>query len=92
MLRVVLVALVIAEIVLLTVLMQAPTNAASSNYENYMWSFATVGSNQVVCKKMVIHPKQQKLSHPSKSVPVDIASGIVDDSYCSPLAKPLAQQ
>lgn len=87
MLRIVVVALVV-ELVLLTLLTQSPTDAASRKFENYMWSFADVSSNQVVCKKMVIYPEKESVYRGSKSIKMYSTSIVVNDSYCANLAKP----
>ena len=98
MLRIVFVALVIVELVLLTTLAIAPVNAAisnpanaaSGNLENYTWAFADLGSNQVVCKKVVMHPEKQLQRSSSKEQVLKMRSKstVVSDSYCANLAKP----
>ncbi len=93
MLRIVVVVLVTLELVLLTAFALAPANATSSDVGNYAWGFAYVGSNQVVCKKMVMHPQEQiqsQLDH-RKVVKVSYDSTVVSDSYCANLAKPYPQ-
>ena len=93
MLRIVFLGLVVLELVLLTTLALSPVNAAISNpeqvasdkLESYIWSFADLGSNQVVCKKIVMHPESQ-LRRSSSNNPVikmDSTSTIVNDSYCA---------
>jgi hypothetical protein len=101
MLRIVFVALVIVELVLLTTLAIAPVNAAisnpanaaSGNLENYIWAFADLGSNQVVCKKVVMHPEAQLLrpSSNERVVKMNSTSRVVSDSYCVNSAKPYQQ-
>ena len=90
MLRIVVVVLVTLELVLLTAFALAPANATSSDVGNYAWGFAYVGSNQVVCKKIVIHPEEQLKSSSDrrKVVKVTYGSTVVSDSYCANLAKP----
>jgi hypothetical protein len=90
MLRIVVVALVTLELILLTSFALAPANATSSDLENYIWSFADVGSNQVVCKKVVMHPQKQLKSQwdNRQLVQMSSSSTVVNDSYCANLAKP----
>jgi hypothetical protein len=90
MLRFVVVALVTLELVLLSAFALAPAHATSSDFENYMWGFAEIGSSQVVCKKVVMHPEAQLNDRSSnrKMVRMDSTSTVVDDSYCANLAKP----
>lgn len=91
MLRIVIVVLVTLEIVLLTALTLSPAEATTtSDYVNYMWSFADVGSNQVVCKKVVLHPEKQLKSDESdrQVVKMSSKSSVVSDSFCANTAKP----
>jgi hypothetical protein len=53
MLKSVVVALVSLGLVILTTLALAPADAATSNSETYIWSFASLDSNQLVCKQVV---------------------------------------
>ena len=90
MVRLVVVFLVTLELVLLTAFALAPAHATSTDVENYTWGFAYVGSNQVVCKKLAMHPQEQiqsQLDH-RKVVKVSYDSIVVSDSYCANLAKP----
>ncbi|HBB31231.1 MAG TPA: hypothetical protein DDZ80_28275 [Cyanobacteria bacterium UBA8803] len=90
MLKIVTVALVIAELVLLTTLTIAPAQATLSDSEFYTWSFAYPGSNQVVCKQIVMHPEKQIQSPSSERKVTKISSNsiVVSDSYCANLTKP----
>ena len=90
MVRLVVVFLVTLELVLLTAFALAPAHATSTDVENYTWGFAYVGSNQVVCKKLAMHPQQQIQSQfdRRKVVKVSYDSTVVSDSYCANLAKP----
>ncbi|HAA27307.1 MAG TPA: hypothetical protein DCE56_06030 [Cyanobacteria bacterium UBA8553] len=90
MVRLVIVFLVTVELVLLTAFALAPANATSTDVENYSWGFAYVGSNQVVCKKLAMHPQEQIQSQLDrrKVVKVSYDSTVVSDSYCANLAKP----
>ena len=87
----VVVALVTLTLVVLTAFLVAPASATSSDFENYMWSYAGVGSNQVVCKKIVMHPEKQIQDRSSnrKVVKMYSTSMVVSDSYCTDLAKPV---
>jgi hypothetical protein len=84
MLRLVIVALVTLELVLLTAFF-SPADAASSNFEHYIWSYASVGSNQLVCKKVVMHPDEGWQSRSSKNQPVKMntTSTVVSDRFCA---------
>ena len=98
MLRIVFVGLVILELVLLTTLALSPVNAATSNpdsaasdkLESYIWTFADLGSNQIVCKKIIMYPEEQLLrtSSNERAVKMNSTSSIVSDSYCANSAKP----
>ncbi|MBD0343580.1 MAG: hypothetical protein ICV63_01825 [Coleofasciculus sp. Co-bin14] len=90
MLRIVVVALVTLGLVLVTTLTLAPAQATSSDFENYIWSFTDVGSDRVVCKKVVMHPQQQLRDRLSNRnlVQMSSTSTVVSDSYCANSAKP----
>lgn len=90
MLRIVIVALVTLEIVLLSALTLSPANATTSDLETYVWSYAGVGNHEVVCKQLVIHPQKQLKDRSSKRQVMKMSSGskIVNDSYCANSAKP----
>jgi hypothetical protein len=97
MLRIVIIGLVIVELVLLTTFALAPADAAISNaeaaisdVENYIWAFASLDSNQVVCKKVVMHPEKrlQRSSSKEQVLKMRSTSTVVSDSYCANLAKP----
>jgi hypothetical protein len=91
MLRILIVVLVTLELVLLTALALPPAKATTStDFENYLWSFADVGTNQLVCKKVVMHPEEQfkdRSSH-RQVVKMYSKSTVVSDSYCANSAKP----
>ncbi|MBD1942775.1 hypothetical protein H6F50_10465 [Coleofasciculus sp. FACHB-712] len=91
MLRIAIVALLTLEIVLLSALALSPANATSSDFENYIWSFADVGSHQVVCKKIVMHPEKQLQSGESgrQVVKMSSTSTVVSHSYCAASTKPV---
>jgi hypothetical protein len=90
MLRNVFLALVTLGLVLLASFALAPANAATSDFESYTWSYASLGSNQVVCKKVVMHPGKQLQRSSSKEQVVQMSSTstIVSDRYCANSAKP----
>lgn len=87
MLRFAIVALVTLELVLLTALGMNPATASVSN-EFYAWNFASVGSSELVCKKMVVAP-QDILLPSSPMQAVNISSAIVDEKFCAKSTKPL---
>ncbi|MFM9267035.1 hypothetical protein [Tychonema sp. BBK16] len=88
MLRFAIVALVTLELVLLTALGMNPATASVSNPEFYAWNFASVGSSELVCKKMVVAPQDIVLpSSPMQAV--NISSAIVDEKFCANSTKPL---
>ncbi|MEW6492854.1 MAG: hypothetical protein AB1589_10150 [Cyanobacteriota bacterium] len=90
MLRFVIVFLVTLELVLLSSFVLPPARATTPNMQSYIWSFADVGSSQVVCKKLVMHPEQQLKDRSSNRelVKMSSASTVVSDKYCANLAKP----
>lgn len=90
MVRLVIVFLVSLQLVLLSSFVLPPAKATNPNMESYLWSFADVGSSQVVCKKLVMHPGQQLKDRSSnrKLVQMSSVSTVVSDKYCANLAKP----
>ncbi|MBE9146046.1 hypothetical protein [Planktothrix mougeotii] len=91
MLKFVIAALVALEILLLNSWGLPPANATSPGAEVYIWDYASVGSHELVCKKVVFHPKNQPLPSGAEVQPVRIDSRIVNDADCSPLKKLIAQ-
>lgn len=91
MLRLIIVFLVTLELVLLSSFLLPPAEATTPNMESYLWSFADVGSSQVVCKQLVMHPGQQLKDRSSNRelVQMSSASKVVSDKYCANLAKPV---
>lgn len=72
-------------LVLLTSL--PPATAQVKGTETYAWSFARLGSNQVVCKKIdTVLDKEQPRTQDKQAV--HISSTIVSDRYCAKLVKP----
>jgi hypothetical protein len=88
MLRTVIVALATVGLVLITTFAFSPVNATTSDLELYTWGYPYIGSDQVVCKKIVTHPEQRPMPKSSKMQPVKIRSIIVSDRYCDHLTKP----
>lgn len=83
--------LVTLELVLLTTLAIAPAKATLSLPEIYTWNFEAVGSNQLVCKKVVVAPEDREVPPSFPRQAVNIRSVIVDNSYCAHTAKPLVE-
>ena len=88
MLKTVIIALATLGLVLTTNSFFSPAKATTSDLELYSWGYPNLSSNQVVCKKIVTHPKQQPMPQSSQMQPVKIHSTIVSDSYCARLTKP----
>lgn len=91
MLKFVIAALLTLELVLWTAFALPPANATIANPEIYTWNFAYVGSNQLVCKKVVMLPENRELPPSSPMQAVNINSKVVNDSYCANAAKPILQ-
>ena len=88
MLKFAIVALVTLGLVLVTALGLSPATATVSNPEFYAWNFASVGSNELVCKRTLVVP--QDLIVPSSPMQaVRINSVIVDDKFCGTSTKPV---
>lgn len=88
MLKFAIVALVTLGLVLVTALGLSPATATVSNPEFYAWNFASVGSNELVCKRTLVVP--QDLIVPSSPMQaVRINSAIVDDKFCGTSTKPV---
>ena len=89
MLKFAIVALVTFGLVLVTGLGLHPANATVSTPEFYAWNFASVGSNELVCKRTLVVP--QDLIVPSSPMQaVRINSAIVDDKFCASSTKPVS--
>ena len=80
------IALVSLELVLLSTFFQ-PANATITEPEFYTWDYASVGSEKLVCKQVIIHPKKSLIPE-SPMEPVAIRSQVVSDRYCAKSAKP----
>lgn len=80
-------ALVSVELVLLSTFFQ-PANATVKDTEFYTWDYASVGSKQLVCKEVIIHPKKRLMPESSDLQPVAIRSKVVSDRYCTKSARP----
>jgi hypothetical protein len=79
--------LVTLELVLLSNFFQ-PANATVKDAEFYTWDYAGVGSEKLVCKQVIIHPKKSLIPESSEMEPVAIRSQVVSDRYCASSAKP----
>ncbi len=90
MLKSVVLALVSLGLVILVTLGLTPADAATTNSETYIWSFASLDNNQLVCKQVVMHPEQSFHRRSSKEQVVQMSSTstIVSDRYCANSAKP----
>ena len=88
MLRFAIVALVTLGFVLVTALGLYPATATVSNPEFYAWNFASVGSNELVCKRTLVVP-QDPIVPSSPMQAVRINSAIVDDKFCATSTKPV---
>ena len=88
MLRTVILALATLGVVLITSFAFSPAKATTSDLELYTWGYPYVGSEQVVCKKIVTHPEQRPMPKSSDMQPVKIRSKVVSDRYCAHLTKP----
>lgn len=85
MLKSVVLALVSLGLVVLTTLALAPANAATKNFETYIWSFDSLDSNQLVCKQVVMHPEPGVVRRESNErlAQMHPIAQIVDDRYCA---------
>lgn len=89
MLKFAIVALLTFGFVLMTAIGLYPATATVSNPEFYAWNFASVGSNELVCKRTLVVP--QDLIVPSSPMQaVRINSAIVDDKFCATSTKPVS--
>ena len=90
MLKSVVLALVSLGLVILVTLGLTPADAATTNSETYIWSFASLDSNQLVCKQIMMHPEQSfhRRSSNEPIVQMSSTSTIVSDRYCANSAKP----
>jgi hypothetical protein len=79
--------LVTLELVLLTTFFQ-PANATVKDADFYTWDYSRVGSEKLVCKQIIIHPKNSLMPESSEMQPVAIRSEVVSDRYCASSAKP----
>ncbi len=86
----ILIALICLEIVLVTVLRNNPVNATVSDPATYTWDFRRIGSEQVVCKQVMIRPGKRVVPKSSDKQSIQVRSQIVADSYCANLTKPVS--
>lgn len=89
MLKYVIISLVALQLILFTAFALPPANATVSNREIYTWNFAYVGSQELVCKKVILAPENRELPPSSPMQAVNISSKVVDANYCANLAKPV---
>lgn len=87
MLRFIFIALVTIELVLLSGFLPAKASSPPQALETYAWGYTSVGSNQLVCKKIEAVPTESNLSLKDKQQ-VKMQSLIVAQNHCSHLAKP----
>ncbi len=90
MLKYLIVAFVTLELIVLSSGMFTPANAVSNDPNIYLWDYAKVGANQLVCKKVVIHVDPNPVSPESQMQAANFKSDIVDDNYCANLTQPKA--
>lgn len=83
-----LIVLVTLEAVLLAFLALTPANATVRDNELYTWGFTDLRSQELVCKRVSMTENDRFLSFSSEMNPVSLQSLVVDDHYCSHLAKP----
>ena len=88
MLKYLIICLITLELVLLSGLFRVPANATIKEPEIFTWDYASIGNSQVVCKKVIFHPTNRWIPESSDMEPVNINSLVVNDNYCSNLAKP----
>lgn len=79
--------LVTLELVLLSTFFQE-ANATVKDADFYTWEYARVGSEKLVCKQVIIHPKKSLMPESSQMQPVAIRSQIVSDRDCASSTKP----
>ncbi|MEL7036906.1 MAG: hypothetical protein AAFO04_14975 [Cyanobacteria bacterium J06592_8] len=65
-----------------------PAHATADDSQVYIWDYATVGSNQVVCKQVIFHPVARPLPKGVDVQPTHISSHVVEESDCANLTKP----
>lgn len=87
MLRFIVIALVTIELVLLSGFLPAKASSPPQALETYAWGYASVGSNQFVCKKIEAVPTESNLPLKDKQQ-VKMQSLIVAQNHCAHLAKP----
>ncbi|MCL2934277.1 MAG: hypothetical protein MGG11_19130 [Trichodesmium sp. MAG_R03] len=89
MLKYIVIALITIELILLTGFVKSPANGTIRDSEFFIWDYASLSNDQVVCKKMIFHPINRKLPESSDLKPINIHSQVVHDEYCSNLTKPV---
>jgi len=63
----------------------APARAAQPDSVVYTWEYASLGSDQLVCKQIAVYPKE---AVQRGRQPVRIAAKIVNNKHCAKLTKP----
>lgn len=82
MLKKVFFALIGLAVVLLIDLHAPSAQATVSNPQVYTWGYRSIGSQEMVCKKIVIHPQTAKFKL-SERLPAQLRSTIVRDRFCA---------
>ncbi|GAB4289099.1 MAG: hypothetical protein Fur0025_23460 [Oscillatoriaceae cyanobacterium] len=88
MVRIILGAIAVAVLTIIGTIALSPAMATSTDMESYLWTPAGVGRDEIVCKRVVIHPEGRPLPQSSQQQPVQIRSAIVSESYCAGMPKP----
>ncbi|WP_413165692.1 hypothetical protein ACL6C3_04430 [Capilliphycus salinus ALCB114379] len=68
----------------------ATTNTTPNDPQVYIWDYAAIGSNQVVCKQVGFHTVSRPLPKGVDVQPARISTKVVDEGYCANLTKPKA--
>ncbi len=88
MLKYLIICLITLELVLLSGLFRVPANATINQPEIFTWDYASIGNSQVVCKKVIFQPTNRSIPESSDMKPIKVNSLVVNNNYCSHLAKP----
>ncbi|MCG5056748.1 MAG: hypothetical protein KA714_01710 [Limnoraphis sp. WC205] len=68
----------------------ATINPTTDDSQVYIWDYAAIGSNQVVCKQVAFHTLSRPLPKGVDVQPAHISSKVVDQGFCANLTKPKA--
>ncbi len=63
----------------------SPARAAQPDSVVYTWEYASIGSDQLVCKRIAVYPKE---AVKRGQQPVRIVSSLANNSHCAEIAKP----